>query len=413
MAWGASGANFLNEFLAILLIACMSAPTLGPPGTAVCIAIIGAMAAIGLRAGRIHWRPLVFLALPLFAVASTLWSGAPLLTLKYALQLLITVTAGLLLAMLLSPRGLVRGVLIGGTLVCILSVIDGTMGPSTHGPVLTGLAGSKNAMSSAAHIVVLAGIAALFDRRQPTAVRFIAIPALIVAIKIIATGQAATLIILTVLAVPLYLALFLYGLVPIRARLPILLAALAIATPVAVIGPQIAATGSDYVFRTFNKDKSLTGRTYLWSVADQLITERPILGFGYKYIWMSATPAATGMLRAQRIKDPRSFSMHHSYREIQVDLGAVGLAILILMLLAGSIWVCIEVLFQADWPSSFLFVMTGSLIARSFFETLVAPFYVYCAILFAIIASPLVRRSRVAEYVGNFRSPRIRNPRPR
>ncbi|MEH3046358.1 O-antigen ligase family protein [Sphingomonas adhaesiva] len=332
-------------------------------------------------AGRTIWLTIF----PVFCLLSTLWSDGSRITFYYSIQLIITVLSAYLVYLAVDLRRFLVVLLLSSAAICMFSILSGKMGPSTKGPVLVGLTGSKNAMAACANLALFAGIAVLFAREQAWPSRLVALATIPMALFIISTTRAATFILLSGV-MPLFLLAFLtINWLPVRARLPIILLILLIAAAGIVAAPAIIAYAQDEVFTTFGKDQTLTGRTYLWEVAREWAQERPWFGWGYKYQWMSYSPGAIGMLRSQQLVDARTFSLHQSFLEAQVDTGYVGLALLVATIAIGTVASLWRALFDGGIATAFAATLLLSLIIRAFGETLFGPFYAYGPITFALL----------------------------
>ena len=323
---------------------------------------------------------------PAFALMSTLWSATPSLTLYYATQLGLTAIYGYVLWATLDLRQFICTAYAAALLTCLVSVAVGTTGPSDSGLVLIGITGSKNAMASAANLALLAGGAILFDRAQSARWRLAAIPGVILGTFLIATTHAATTVMLSALTVAGAAFFWAIRYIPREWRLPLLALSALLLAPAAVYRHELTDLAQDYVFKTFHKDRTLTGRTYLWDVAKEQIAERPVAGWGYKSLWMSYSPAAIGMLRSQQVTDARTFSMHQSYLEAWVDTGIIGLMLFAATIGTGTLAATMRALYRPSVPLAFLALYLANLLIRSTAETLTGPFYVYYTLLLALVA---------------------------
>jgi exopolysaccharide production protein ExoQ len=79
--------------------------------------------------------------------------------------------------------------------------------------------------------------------------------------------------------------------------------------------------------RFFDKDLTLTGRTYLWQRAYDLIGETPWLGRGFRSFWLQGNPDAEGLWQFAGIVNRDGFNFHNTAIEILVHLGWVGLVV--------------------------------------------------------------------------------------
>ncbi|WP_395331139.1 O-antigen ligase family protein [Novosphingobium sp. BL-8H] len=383
-------AKALSSILAAAILFAHLGSALGP---VVPVVSLGAPLAIFLllrnrvdaRLQPVGW----LLALPTFALASTIWSRMPMMTFHYAGQLAITVLGALAIWLTADVRGFVRQLFAASLAICLVSLASGHTGPSTTGPVLVGITGSKNAMAAVGQCVVFCGLALALDRGQPPLWRVAGALATPLGGWIVAVTQAATIKLLTLLAPVICVAVMALHACPAKIR-PFLTAGLLLATVAGgSVAGKVAERAEDATLKTFNKDKGLTGRTYLWDVAWQKIVERPVQGYGYKAFWMSGSADSIGLLRSQRIADPRTFSLHQTYLEVWLDLGLGGLAIAATMLASGLIAALYRAVRFCAAPDIFLAVSLVSLVVRSFGDTLFQPFYAYGTIAVVLIAFAL------------------------
>ncbi|EIZ78462.1 o-antigen polymerase [Novosphingobium sp. Rr 2-17] len=336
------------------------------------------------------------LALPLLALLSSIWSTSPSVTLYYGAQLLITVLCALAIWLASDPRTFLRQLLAAATAICVVSIVGGQTGPSVTGPVLIGVTGSKNSMAAAAQIVLLTGLAIAVDSRQPRTWRLAGVALAPLGVWLVATTHAATIIILSIAAPVLYVAMMALRAAPAKLRPFLLAAVLAMGLGLAPVANQLGDLSKDYTFQTFHKDSKLSGRTYLWKVAEQKIAERPFHGYGYKAFWMSGSIESIGLLRSQSIRDPRTFSLHQTYLEIWLDTGLIGLVTLVATIAAGIAAALWRVAKGEGGAAAFGAVFLIFLVVRSFGETLIVSFYPYCTIVYVLIAFALLGPVRAA-----------------
>lgn len=160
---------------------------------------------------------------------------------------------------------------------------------------------------------------------------------------------AALLVLVMVIRLPAHLAAILLFL---GLSLATLLAA------VVILYPQI-------VLQLLGRDATLTGRAQLWAFVDHLIAQRPVLGYGYKA--MFAQPWVDHwVVDALGWDAPHA---HNGYREIILDLGFVGL-FLVLPILLGTLIVAVRRLIaRPDTPSLFAFLVITGYLLRNLTES--------------------------------------------
>ena len=112
---------------------------------------------------------------PILPMVSSIWSIVPSLSLWYGFQVLITIATGIFMGIVATPRQIVRGVFISAAFIIIASVISGRKGAAAIGPVLIGITGSKSIIAMIGALLVGAGLAILFDRKEPLVFRLLSL----------------------------------------------------------------------------------------------------------------------------------------------------------------------------------------------------------------------------------------------
>lgn len=271
---------------------------------------------------------LPFLALPVLAAASTLWSDRPDATLRAAIQWGSTVLLGLAAARITSVASLSRGLLVGGLFVLIYStlygqyaydVVDGTY-------AFAGAFSSKNQLGLFASLTL---IAAVYPLTNPRLAGWVWITAALT----IGAFAAATLIrtesATSVITVILAFAVILLALGVLR--LPRLLRVMAVALGgVLLVLGLVAALNLgalDVLFSVFGKDATLTGRTYLWSRGLEFAQSHQTFGLGYYAFWIPGRAEAEELWTEFHIEAQTGFHFHNTLIESYVGLGLVGVTL--------------------------------------------------------------------------------------
>ena len=329
----------------------------------------------------LRWWPL--LLAPILCLLSTLWSSAPQETLRYAAQLLFSAFLGVHLARLMTPARFLAVLLLAMFVFCTLCVIDGRQGPAAEGMVLIGLTGSKNQLGFAAVFLLLAGIAKLISPGVSVGMRWIALLSLPLAIYLLAGSHAATAVLMGAAGVLILLALRFGERLPPNGRLATIIGALLVLAPLTALTPEAVEFVNRFVFETLNKDPTLTGRTILWARADELIAQRPIVGWGYQAIWMGDSFETIGLKRLTGMTDGRVFHFHHQFRQIGVDIGWAGMIAFTGALLAAGLSGIRQVLLTPHPATSFFFVLFALMVVRAFTDVIMSPFSVHTVLFFA------------------------------
>lgn len=328
----------------------------------------------------VKWWPL--LLVPILCVASAMWSTAPSETLRYGAQLLFSSFLGVHLARLMTPRRFAVVFLLAMFVFCILCVLDGRQGPAAEGLVLIGLTGSKNQLGFAAQFLLLSGLTGLMLNGVTLLVRWVALLAIPLALYLLVGSHSATALLMGAAGSLVLITFWVTQRLPARARLVTLIGALVVLAPLLALLPEATAALDHFLFDTLNKDPTLTGRTVLWQRADELIAQRPILGWGYQAIWMGDSFETIGLKRLTGMTDGRVFHFHHQFRQIGVDIGIVGLVCFVGALVASSLAGLRQALLTPHPATSLFFVLFALMIARAFTDTVLAPFSVHTVMFF-------------------------------
>lgn len=314
------------------------------------------------------------LVLPLIAMTSTLWSDAPERTMRAALQLLLTCIAAIMVCRRLAADRTILALFVGYVALAAMAM-PSVPASLAYGIPLIGPFGSKNQMGFCAHLLVALALAVIVDRQQPWVARLVGLAAVPTGIMLLvlsnSAGATASLAI-TFVAFPL---LLLFGRLPPRGRviaLFLLLTALIIG---AIFTSEIEAAIAAFRQDVLKKDATLTGRTYLWDYADQLNRERPWLGGGYYAFWRQGNLGAEGLWRWGGIASRTGFNFHNSFIEMQVDLGWIGLAVLIALCAGIAIAGGYRQFFRPSVSMAFFLAFLAVCYSRALTETnLIAPF---------------------------------------
>ena len=267
-----------------------------------------------LRANRL------LLTWPVLAILSTLWSLTPGITLYHGVQLLTTILIGCALRIALGLGLLVRASFLGLLLSQVLCVLAVALSPRTAiglGGEWLGIYPHKNVLGSMMALQLLCA-ACLFLQgwlRPLTALGFLSALVLLYASHS-ATALCAALVGLAPLII-VYVRRQGAPVMGIALGLCVALAGLSYGI-IAAYGAEIAAG----LLVDLGKDRTLTGRTVLWSFALDQYGRHPLLGIGFKAYWES--PETTAAYLRYTIGQKLWF-FHNNALDVVVAFGTVGL----------------------------------------------------------------------------------------
>ena len=290
------------------------------------------------RIGALVARAGPILIIPIFCLISTLWSHVPGTTLYYASEYLLTVICALMIGGSMSGTAILSGLFAafllysGANLLIGLRADAFVPGAFGHNP-FSGMAASKNVAGDLGALAVMIGLTMLIRAAKLGKPLILLLSLTLVvlglglAIAAVSTGAIASLIV----GVIVLLGLSLVTSLPAPARSTALVAVSAVAGIAAVtrniwFQPLFAS-----VLKAGGKNGTLTGRTYIWSRAEVMIEQRPILGLGFSAFWNKGSLEAEAIWRRLYIGNRFGFNFHNSRLDILVHLGYFGLALFVVI----------------------------------------------------------------------------------
>jgi exopolysaccharide production protein ExoQ len=389
----ADGAFAFALFLAMLFIA-----QLGTIGGAIVAALTPIYVYVRRERLLRVMAPRAFLfAIPAFAYVSVLWSQAPGATLRAATELLLTITAGLLLSSARSQVAVLRGLAGAFFVYIVVALAFGgrvAIGVGIGGDAFSGLSASKNLLadiaSSGLIVSTVVGMMALQRRNWFWALLAVFAIALDLYAVIGARSAGALLGLGMGVAAMLALTPLVYAGKAIRGLVTSIVAVLLLAGGLSY--RWLATNMIEMGATLFDKDPTLTGRTYLWYRADDLIREKPMLGRGYNAFWQQGNTDAEGLWQYFGIYNRSGFTFHNTLVDVLVTMGWIGAGVFVATMLIGVVtlirrFVMRPNLSQVFWISILLYQL-----ARTPIETIgVAPFYFSTALCFAALGASFGR----------------------
>lgn len=377
--------NVLPEAACVGILLLMTTQTLGPLIVVAELALLAGLIAIRpIEALNVFVRWWPILLTPIIAVASVLWSDLPAVSARYGVQLLITCYVGVFLATLLPPHRFMAMLYVALFVFCLLSIASGNQGPSSSGPVLIGLTGAKNQMAYAGFYLFAAAVGCAFERKLPPLFRMSTLLAIPTGLFIVATTHAATAALITAASILFFPLLAASRRISPAGRIIAVVVVLAMSAPLLLITADINNFTASFVTDVLGKDPTLTGRTYLWDIANDLISRRPLLGYGYMSIWMGETADTLGILRWAGFTDGRVFHFHNTFLQIGVDTGYLGMVSFIILLVVVSASLVSQAILAPTNASSFFLIVFLTMLVRTPAEIMLMNLQFVTVFLYAI-----------------------------
>lgn len=398
-------------------------------------ALVVALTPVYLYVRRKEFGRAMIPRLPLYIFAayvllSVLWSESPKDSLKTAIEYLVTVTAGLVLSSAKDPQAVVRGVAMAFLLYVGCSIVAGGtigIGVGAGGEAFSGLTESKNLMADIAStgliVSFVMALMALHGRKWLWAA--IAAVAILIDLYAVVGARSAG----AIMGLGIGMAALL-GLLPllvagraVRASLTALLAVCAVF--VAFSYRWLSQALIEFSARLFDKDPTLTGRTYLWYRADDLIREKPMLGRGFQAFWLQGNIDAEGLWRYFDITERSGFTFHNTVVGTMVTLGGIGVLLFFATLALGAIMLIRKFVVRPNLSLCLWIAVLLYQVSRMGIEEIGnAPFYFSTALCYAALGAafgrlpgprmahqPIRYAAHLARIWAAYRQPSWANPR--
>ena len=286
------------------------------------------LAAIALRpaiAFQIPFASPALTALIAFAFLTALWSLFPDVTLRRSIAFLFTTVFGIWLGLRFRFPEIMRLIVVGlSTLMfvsyfMIFAMPEIGLDSAQHVGAWKGVFFQKNVTGRMMVWLILALVWLDWQKEQS---RWVTRPLMILAMLLIVMSQSGTGLITSVLvSVALLSTTMLRG--SIRNFVP----TMALLAALLVIMVTAGATFWYDLLYALGRDPTMTGRTVLWEHIVHSVGERPLLGYGYAAYWFGFNGPGSSFTRDWGIT-----SAHSGWLELMLDLGLVGVALVLVLL---------------------------------------------------------------------------------
>ncbi|MEM1086201.1 MAG: O-antigen ligase [Pseudomonadota bacterium] len=259
------------------------------------------------------------------AAFSFLWSIDPALSQRRGIAIVMSTLTGIWIGTRYDWRTLLRVMGLVWITVAVIGTLTALLNPAfavmteIHVGAWKGLYYEKNQLGGhMARAAFLTAFLFLMDRQwRPIWGGGVAISTLMVLMTTSKTSLLGLLLGFGVIAIALWMK---------RGRITSLtLTWLGIVIGGTVLGTLVFAP--DVIFNLLGRDASLTGRTDIWAVLAEDISERPWLGYGYGSFWMLDSEPAYWLRETLEWEAPTA---HNGWLEVAIALGLIGLAFLVL-----------------------------------------------------------------------------------
>ncbi len=349
-------------------------------------------------------RGALFFLLPALCLLSALWSDAPLLSVRFGLFMTIGLIICAYTAARLDHRQFVVAIFAGSAILMIGSLIfmrTTFVGGLDGGYAMIGIFPHKNVLGMRMLILLIAAIAIILDHGYGKFWRLAGLAIIAPALYLLFGSNSATALVLLFTAG--LLTATLGGVWRPAAKIHGLRLVLAASAVIALAGASLIVTNvyriNPYteILERLDKDSSLTGRTEIWRIGNQIIEDHPVTGVGAGSFWRPGVDKAT-RISSMFDTENNQFWFHNAYYEVTVHLGIVGL-ILFLITIGKAYWILIQHwLMQQRVIDGFIVTIAAILLVRTFTESelfsvfLMNPMIFWTGVFMALL--PTQRRVR-------------------
>ncbi len=262
--------------------------------------------------------------LPVLCIVSALWAPFASDAIRKGILLAMTGVAAIYVASRIPGRQILTILVLVEGMAALMSLAQ----PNEAGGGWTGIFGQKNFLSGNIIILHVCALGVAFDRGSQLWIRAVSFGLIPIAMLLIVKAQSATIIALmgaSTIAMTGH-ALFWVPAKRVRHLRTLLLftgAALALISALVIMN-LMQVDGRKAFLEAFGKDSTLTGRTYLWSIAERIMAEKPWTGTGADGFWRAEFGEANSITRFFFFEKFTGFSFHNSYLENGTALGYPG-----------------------------------------------------------------------------------------
>ena len=303
--------------------------------------------------------------MPVMCVISALWAPDAAGAIRRGLLLAMTAFVAINMAGRLSSRQLIYSYFAVEFFAGVLSIIN----PDVVGKDATGIFDQKNMLAIHMFFLYSAAIAMALDPTERAIMRMLSVAAMPIALALIWMSHSMTTVAM-VLALTMAFLVQAFVWQPaarvIHLRtLMALVAAILVSLVVLIVFGLIQLDAMKTVLEAMGKDSTLTGRTYLWDQARELMDAHPLTGMGAGGFWRPEVGQANSLIHYFYYKSFVKFSFHNSYLEAGVELGYPGMYAAMLLASwalfnAGRTW-----LLNQSLHNMFFMIMCAMVVLRS------------------------------------------------
>lgn len=267
----------------------------------------------------------VFVVMALFALASTLWSQDPALSLRNAIYLVFNTLFALYLVKRFDPEQQMRLFLFLGAVAGVLSILVAVFLPKyglAHTNGVLSWQGIFIQKNSLAEVMMFLLTPAFFAKPATPFPRFSRAAYIVLVLFLVGMSGSRTAWIATVVLL-VYVACAKWVVKFQRKDGILLTMALLFVGAIAAV---VLAAYSTEILALLGKNENLSGRTDIWKAVLLSIAKRPLIGYGYAAFWEGFRGESAHVVLAAHWFVSYA---HNGFLEVALELGLIGLGLVV------------------------------------------------------------------------------------
>jgi exopolysaccharide production protein ExoQ len=360
---------------------------------------VGMMVIFGRQTAPALARSWPLFLLPVMCTISALWAPVPADTIRKAIGLFMTGFVALYVATRLPGRQILIAYFAAESIAAVLSLAS----PNHDGNgAWVGIFDQKNFFAIQMFILYGAALGIALDGGNKARLRLMAFAMVALAGFLIFMAKSGTTTVMVAAMTTLLLAHALFwgpiSKIPharlVSAMFIIVVVLLAAFVVIGIMQIDL----KEELLAALGKDSTLTGRTYLWEIAQRIMADKPLTGAGGEGFWRPEAGAANSIVQYFDREKFTGFSFHNSYYENGVNYGYPGFYATIFIATWGIVSTALTWLRNQTITNAAFLMFACAIVMRTNSEIDLCGEFSGTAVILFIAASrkELTRKSRTA-----------------
>ena len=271
----------------------------------------------------------VFL-IPIWGVASAIWSDVPAIAVRGSIQLILTTIFAVVIASKVPLAILLRAIALAMLLAMLMSFLSSRMALNgmTGEISLIGIFDSKNFLATNTAMSIFIALTLFLNQGIDKSSRILGLVLLILSFLVLIKAQSFGAMLFVIMSITLsFITSFYQNLnlhISTRRSINRFSVTLFLCIIAFVIYSLVHGTFDEFMY-SIGKDPTLTGRTDIWEIGMDIIANNPVLGVGYQSLFYIGNESGEEIWELAHVASGSGFNFHNMYVDTAVELGIIGL----------------------------------------------------------------------------------------